>query len=99
MLSAWRVSLTPGVHLGEPPLLYVMLQLTSSVLHWSCCSRCYDSICCVLLLTWQVCCRYGFLNNLTLGGPTPIGARKAPLSEKYLSMMQEVALNEQVSTV
>ena len=40
--------------------------------------------------------RYGFLNNLTLGGPTPIGARKAPLSDKYLSMMQEVALNEQV---
>lgn len=38
---------------------------------------------------------YGFLDNLGLGGPTPRGARKAPLSEKYLSMMQEVALNEQ----
>ena len=41
-------------------------------------------------------CRHGFIDNLQLGGPTPIGARKAPLSEKYLSMMQEVALNEQV---
>lgn len=48
-------------------------------------------------MTVVMCCRYGFLNNLTLGGPTPIGARKAPLSEKYLSMMQEVALNEQVN--
>ncbi|KAA6422535.1 MAG: hypothetical protein FRX49_07396, partial [Trebouxia sp. A1-2] len=38
---------------------------------------------------------HGFIDNLQLGGPTPIGARKAPLSEKYLSMMQEVALNEQ----
>ena len=42
-------------------------------------------------------CSHGFIDNLQLGGPTPIGARKAPLSEKYLSMMQEVALNEQVS--
>ena len=42
------------------------------------------------------CCSHGFINNLQLGGPTPKGARKAPLSEKYLSMMQEVALNEQV---
>ena len=41
-------------------------------------------------------CSHGFIDNLQLGGPTPIGARKAPLSEKYLSMMQEVALNEQV---
>lgn len=38
---------------------------------------------------------HGFIDNLQLGGPTPMGARKAPLSEKYLSMMQEVALNEQ----
>lgn len=44
-------------------------------------------------------CRHGFIDNLQLGGPTPIGARKAPLSEKYLSMMQEVALNEQVCMV
>lgn len=43
-----------------------------------------------------MCCSHGFIDNLQLGGPTPIGARKAPLSEKYLSMMQEVALNEQV---
>lgn len=43
-----------------------------------------------------VFCSHGFIDNLQLGGPTPIGARKAPLSEKYLSMMQEVALNEQV---
>lgn len=44
----------------------------------------------------KMCCSHGFIDNLQLGGPTPIGARKAPLSEKYLSMMQEVALNEQV---
>ena len=47
----------------------------------------------------MICCvvrSHGFIDNLQLGGPTPIGARKAPLSEKYLSMMQEVALNEQV---
>ena len=43
-----------------------------------------------------MCCSHGFIDNLQLGGPTPMGARKAPLSEKYLSMMQEVALNEQV---
>lgn len=40
---------------------------------------------------------YGFLDNLTLGGPTPIGARKANLTEMTLPYMQEVALNEQVS--
>ncbi len=39
---------------------------------------------------------YGFNNNLTLGGPTPIGARKANLSDDVLPFMQEVALNEQV---
>ncbi|EIE26936.1 hypothetical protein COCSUDRAFT_59434 [Coccomyxa subellipsoidea C-169] len=38
---------------------------------------------------------YGFNNNLTLGGPTPIGARKANLSDEVLPFMQEVALNEQ----
>ena len=51
------------------------------------------------MLCSHVCfgfCSHGFIDNLQLGGPTPIGARKAPLSEKYLSMMQEVALNEQV---
>jgi hypothetical protein len=39
---------------------------------------------------------HGFNNNLTLGGPTPIGARKANLSDAVLPFMQEVALNEQV---
>ncbi|KAK9915431.1 hypothetical protein WJX75_009080 [Coccomyxa subellipsoidea] len=38
---------------------------------------------------------HGFNNNLTLGGPTPIGARKANLSDAVLPFMQEVALNEQ----
>ncbi|EIE26937.1 hypothetical protein COCSUDRAFT_59435 [Coccomyxa subellipsoidea C-169] len=38
---------------------------------------------------------HGFNNNLTLGGPTPIGARKANLSDAVLLYMQEVALNEQ----
>ena len=51
----------------------------------------------VLYLKCLCFCSHGFIDNLQLGGPTPIGARKAPLSEKYLSMMQEVALNEQVS--
>lgn len=40
---------------------------------------------------------YGFLDNLTLGGPTPIGARKANLTERTLPYLEEVALNEQVS--
>ena len=46
--------------------------------------------------TWGV---YGttFNNNLTLGGPTPIGARKANLSEEVALHLAEVALNEQVS--
>ncbi|CAL8468921.1 g8462 [Coccomyxa elongata] len=38
---------------------------------------------------------HGFNNNLTLGGPTPIGARKANLSDQVQSHMEEIALNEQ----
>lgn len=38
----------------------------------------------------------GFNNNLTLGGPTPIGARKAALTERVKPYLMEVALNEQV---
>ncbi|KAL3146076.1 hypothetical protein ABBQ38_015425 [Trebouxia sp. C0009 RCD-2024] len=38
---------------------------------------------------------YGFLNNLTLGGPTPLGARAANLTEMTRPFMEEVALNEQ----
>lgn len=41
-------------------------------------------------------CRSGFLDNLTLGGPTPIGARAANLTEMTRPFMEEVALNEQV---
>ena len=37
-------------------------------------------------------------NNLTLGGPTPIGAQKANLSAQAYAYMEEVALNEQVRT-
>lgn len=50
-------------------------------------------------LTWQacLCCRYGFLDNLTLGGPTPLGARAANLTEMTRPFMEEVALNEQVN--
>ena len=44
--------------------------------------------------TWGTFGR-GFLNDLELGGPTLIGARKANLSEQAESYMQEVALNEQ----
>ena len=40
--------------------------------------------------------RAGFNNNLTLGGPTPIGARKANLTERVKPYLEEVALNEQV---
>ena len=46
--------------------------------------------------TWGVFGQ-GFNNNLTLGGPTPIGARKANLSQEVESHLMEVALNEQVS--
>ena len=45
--------------------------------------------------TWGVFGQ-GFNNNLTLGGPTPIGARKANLSQEVASHLAEVALNEQV---
>ncbi|BDA43081.1 Desiccation-related protein PCC13-62 [Coccomyxa sp. Obi] len=38
---------------------------------------------------------HGFNNNLTLGGPVPIGARKASLSDAVQPFMEEVALNEQ----
>ena len=37
--------------------------------------------------------------NLALGGPAPIGARKANLSQNVEPYMQEIALSEQVSTM
>lgn len=39
---------------------------------------------------------FGFVGNLNLGGPAPIGARKAALSERIEPYMQEIALSEQV---
>lgn len=39
---------------------------------------------------------HGFNNNMSLGGPTPIGARQANLSAEVLPYVQEIALNEQV---
>ena len=39
--------------------------------------------------------RAGFNDNLTLGGPVPIGARKANLSAEVQAHMEEIALNEQ----
>jgi hypothetical protein len=36
---------------------------------------------------------------MTLGGPTPIGARKANLSDEVLPYIEEIALNEQVRVV
>ena len=39
---------------------------------------------------------HGFINNLELGGPTPIGARAAALTEATRPFLQEIALNEQV---
>lgn len=47
----------------------------------------------------MLCCRYGFLDNLTLGGPTPLGARAANLTEMTRPFMEEIALNEQVGFV
>jgi hypothetical protein len=38
---------------------------------------------------------HGFFNNLSMGGPKPIGARKANLSPEVLPFAQEVALSEQ----
>ncbi len=54
-------------------------------------SRCLEG----LFDTWGTF-GHGFNNNLTLGGPTPIGARKANLSDAVRPFMEEVALNEQV---
>ena len=39
---------------------------------------------------------FGFVGNPNLGGPAPIGAQKAALSDKVLPYMQEIALSEQV---
>lgn len=44
--------------------------------------------------TWGTFGR-GFLGDLALGGPTPIGARKANLTNATLPFLEEVALNEQ----
>lgn len=38
---------------------------------------------------------FGFHNNLSMGGPTPVGARKANLSPEALPFVQEIALSEQ----
>ncbi len=45
--------------------------------------------------TWGTFGR-GFINGLEMGGPTPIGAQKANLTEATLRYLEEVALNEQV---
>lgn len=39
---------------------------------------------------------FGFVGNLNLGGPAPIGGRKAALSPEIEPYMQEIALSEQV---
>ncbi len=44
---------------------------------------------------YVLCCRFGFIDNLTLGGPTPLGARAANLTEMTRPFMEEIALNEQ----
>ena len=41
----------------------------------------------------------GFLDNLAMGGPTPIGAQKANLTEATLRYLEEGAINEQVLVV
>jgi hypothetical protein len=38
---------------------------------------------------------HGFFKNLSMGGPVPIGARKANLSPEVLPFAQEIALSEQ----
>ena len=48
----------------------------------------------VLFFSTHLCIAVG---NLELGGPAPIGARKANLSPKIEPFMQEIALSEQVS--
>ena len=40
----------------------------------------------------------GFNQDLSKGGPIPVGARGANLTERSRPYLQEVALNEQVST-
>jgi len=40
----------------------------------------------------------GVAGNLNLGGPAPVGARKANLSAAVEPYMQEIALSEQVTS-
>ena len=70
-------------------VMYVALVLSLLTYSYGC--RCLEG----LFDTWGVFGQ-GFNNNLTLGGPTPIGARKANLSQEVASHLAEVALNEQV---
>ena len=42
-----------------------------------------------------MCCSFGFIDNLNLNGPVPIGARQANLTERTRPFLEEVALNEQ----
>lgn len=55
------------------------------------CGRCLEG----LFDTWGAF-GFGFVGNLNLGGPGPIGARKASLSPEIEPYMQEIALSEQV---
>jgi len=45
--------------------------------------------------TWGVF-GHGIINNLQLGGPAPLGARAANLTEATRPFLEEIALNEQV---
>ena len=73
-----------ATHLGTLIYLFVLSQ-DSFV------SRCLEG----MFDTWGAF-GFGFVGNLNLGGPAPIGARKASLSAKVEPYMQEVALSEQV---
>ena len=55
------------------------------------CDRCLEG----LFDTWGTF-GVGFNGDLEMGGPTPIGAQRANLSDTVRMYMEEVALNEQV---
>lgn len=61
------------------------------------CRPCSLGMCGAIALTFQLKPSCIVTGNLALGGPAPIGARKANLSQNVEPYMQEIALSEQVS--
>lgn len=110
MWSAWRASSTLGVPSGESVSSQPACQISDGGIHtnpllphaaapataaykvqvWS-----LRGLCTLTSYIIPLYCRFGFIDNLTLGGPTPLGARAANLTEMTRPFMEEIALNEQ----